>query len=121
MKLAREFYIPQGAMKVCHKLSDAVAYAYTDKQERPCVSVIFGKQAKAGRGANYYRNEAEREAHELPRFSRVAPEVLCRKQEWANERKAAGRGLVAGDILVASWNARSDQRGLLQGVALGRR
>lgn len=101
MKLAREFYIPQGAMKVCHKLSDAVAYAYTDKQERPCVSVFFGKQAKPV-AAHYYRNEAEREAHVAKIFAGRA-EVLCRKQEWANERKAAGRGLVAGDILVASW------------------
>lgn len=101
MKLAREFFIPKGAMKVCHKLSDAVAYAYTDKQDRPCVRVFYGKQAKPV-AAHYYKTTAEREKHVAEIFARRA-EIMGRKIEWANERKAAGRGLVAGDILSASW------------------
>jgi hypothetical protein len=101
MKLTREYFIPQGAMKVCHKLSDAVAYAYTDKQARPCVRVFFGKQAKPAAN-HYYRSEAEREAHVAKIFAQRA-EVVARKQEWGDERKAAGRGLSAGDILSSSW------------------
>ncbi len=99
--LSRELFIPKGATKVCHKLSDAVAYAYTDKQNRPCVRVFFGKQSKPV-AVHYYKNEIEREQHVAKIFAQRA-EIMGRKQEWADERKAAGRGLVAGDLLYASW------------------
>lgn len=101
MKLSREFFIPKNATKVCHKLSDAIAYAYTDKDNRPCVRVFYGKQAKPV-AAHYYKTELAREQHVARIFAQRA-EIMARKAEWANERKAAGRGLVAGDILVASW------------------
>jgi hypothetical protein len=101
MKMPREFHIPQGATKVCHKLSDAVAYAYTDKQSRPCVRVFFGKQTKPV-AAHYYRSEVEREAHVTKIFAQRA-EVLNVKQQWKDERQNAPRGLEVGDILVCSW------------------
>jgi hypothetical protein len=101
MKLARELFIPKGSMKVAHKLSDAVAYAYTDKDGRPCARVFFGKQSKPV-ASHYYRDECAREKHVAQIFEQRA-EIMGRKAEWANERKAAGRGMVSGDILVASW------------------
>lgn len=94
-------YIPQGAVKVSDKLSDAVAYAYTDARGRPAVLVYYGTQSKA---AYHYgcRNEAERES--LVKRAFVArQEYAARKQKDAADRKAAGPGLAVGDIVGTCW------------------
>jgi hypothetical protein len=58
--MTRTRYIPKGAMKITDKLSDAVAYIYTDsKRNRPCAIVYYGKQSKAV-GHHSYRDDAER-------------------------------------------------------------
>lgn len=36
-KMPREFYVPTGATKVAHKLSDAVAYISTNSKGKPRV------------------------------------------------------------------------------------
>ena len=45
MKLTRERYIPQGAMKIADKQSDAVGLHLHQRQAAaPCARVLFGKQ-----------------------------------------------------------------------------
>lgn len=54
--------IPKGAQKVSDKLSDAVAYLYTNERDQPCEMVFFGEQSKPVQRYKH-RTEAEREQY----------------------------------------------------------
>lgn len=60
--LSREHHIPKASIKVCDKLSDAIAYLYLGGQNgtRPCAAIFYGKQS-APIARFQYRDEAERE------------------------------------------------------------
>lgn len=101
MTPSREFYIPQGAVKVADKQSDAVAYLYTASQGSPCARVFYGKQSKPV--ASYrYRSDAERERNVRALFE-GRRSWLSRIAERRASDKAAGRGLEVGDIVRTCW------------------
>ncbi len=96
----RTRFIPQGARKVAHKNSDAVAYVYENAQGKPCAIAYVGKQSKP---ALYCRfgNEAAR--------TRAIAELFAGRERalaYKAERRAAQRAphkLQLGHILVSSW------------------
>jgi hypothetical protein len=112
----REFYIPKNSAKVADKLSDAVAYVYTTPKGRPAAAMFFGKQAKPAWHYNFLsdasREKRIRETFEGYRASQAA------KAEWRDKRKAAGRGLVVGDILNTCWGYEQTNREFFQVTAL---
>lgn len=94
-------YIPKGAVKVTDKLSDAVAYLSINSRGRPRATVYFGKQTKPA--LDYiYNTEAARNARVAEAF-KARQETLAYKAKRQAERKAAGRGVEVGDILVTCW------------------
>lgn len=100
MRLSREFYIPKGSVKVCDKLSDAVAYIYASKTGKPCASIFFGKQSKpVARFA--FRNEAERAKHVAEYFSRKQAHDARIKSGRDDDKKP--HTLQLGQVLSASW------------------
>lgn len=100
MKLTRERYIPQGAMKIADKQSDAVAYIYTNAKQQPCARVFFGKQTKPVVHC-YFRNAPDRERAVMRAFQdrreRQERVVASRKQRTAENK------LEVGDILSTCW------------------
>jgi len=100
-RYARTRYIPAGSVKVADKSSDAVAYLYTSRKGSPCALVYFGKQSKAV-GHHSYRSEGER-ANSVTRYfeSRRAHDARIAKNRA--DDKAAGPGLVVGDIVNTCW------------------
>lgn len=100
-KMPREFYIPPGAVKVADKLSDAVAYLYTNVERKPCARVFFGKQSTPVVRC-YYRSEAERESAVTRAFA-GRREWKARNVEAQAKRKAFIPTFKVGDIFRTSW------------------
>ena len=94
-------YIPKNSAKVADKLSDAIAYIYTDpKRDRPCALIYYGKQSKAV-AHHGYKSECEREKSVAGYFaSRQAHDRL---QAESKAKRLAPNLLQVGDILSCSW------------------
>ena len=108
ISLTREFFIPAGAVKVADKASDAVAYIYTDRDNRPCARVFYGKQAKPALRA-YFRDAAKREASVSQYFeSRRA--AIANKNKMKADRKASAPTYAAGDVLSTCWGYEQTNR-----------
>jgi len=96
----RQWYIPQGARRVSHNHSSAVAYVYetagklyavafSGKAQKPAWHYRFKtNEDRAGRVTSFFESVARHEAAKIEQRQKV---------------KQAGRGLVVGDILRASW------------------
>lgn len=102
MRLPREAFIPKGALKVCDKRSDAVAYLSVSlKSGRPCATVFFGTQAKPV--ANFvYRDETQRERSVRDYFERRQAH-LDRVKARRGEQKAFVHSVRVGDIFRTCW------------------
>lgn len=92
---SRQF--PPGAMKVSDKLSDAIAYLYTDANGRPCMRVFYGKQSKPV-ARYWYRTDTARELAVKEYFE-------ARRPYWAAKakRKTFENPYKVGDIFKAAW------------------
>lgn len=101
MKFPREFYIPNGALAVADKQSDAVAYLKTGTSGRPIAVLFSGKRAKPDYHYNF-STEAQREQF-VKTFFEGRQKTLARKVEQRKERKATTRSLAVGDVLHTSW------------------
>ena len=97
----REFYIPEGSIKVTDKQSDAVAYLSINKSGKPRAVIFVGKQNKPISNY-YYRSEESREAAVKTAFENNQ----ARKARMA-ERRTARTDWVptyrVGDIFHTSW------------------
>lgn len=101
MSTQRTRYIPARSTKVADKLSDAVAYAYTDpKRGRLCAIVYFGKQSKAI-AHHSYRDEAERTKSVARYFASRQASDTARAEGKA--KRLAPNMLAVGDILSTCW------------------
>ncbi len=99
--LTRDFFIPKHSIKVSHRLSDAVAYIYTNSKDRPAAAVFYGTQAKPVSHV-YYRDETRREAHVAELFANRkahADRMMARR----GEQKAFAHSVKVGDIYRTSW------------------
>lgn len=102
-------YIPNGAIKIADKNSDAVAYLYQGGQlgNQPCARIFYGKQSKpvlaAQFGASPKMTAEQYRAKRIADFFRYRQEALARKADRAAKRKAAGRGVEVGQFMVSSW------------------
>lgn len=99
--LPRESYIPKGSAKVCDKLSDAIAYVYTNAKDKPAAAVFYGKQAKPVSHV-YYRDEARRASHVAELFAaRRAHDAMV--AERRSEEKSFAHSVQVGDIFSTCW------------------
>jgi hypothetical protein len=116
MQMTRTRFIPKGAVKVADKLSDAVAYLYTDsKRNRPCVIVYYGKQSKAV-AHHSYRDDAERAKSIAGYFSGRQSHDRGRAETKA--KRLAPNRLVLGDILTTCWGYDQTNREAYEVVAV---
>jgi len=99
----RAKYIPEGALAVRDKLSDAIAYIFTDRRNRPCARVFTGRREKP-RYSNYFGNEVAREASITRRFTKRRNEQRQSLTIKAEQRKP--HSFAVGDILDAVFAAR---------------
>jgi hypothetical protein len=99
--MKNERFIPPGAVKVCDKRSDAVAYLYLNSACAPCARVFFGKQSKPVL-AYRFRDQAERERAIVNAFQGRRARA-ARMAEYAAERKAVVNTYQIGAIFCASW------------------
>ncbi len=93
-------FVPAGAVKVAHKLSDAVAYLYTNPQGRPTVVAYAGKSAKPAMWFQF-SNEAAREKRVIAFFAARAASLAHKAERKAARNKP--HQLQLGHVLVASW------------------
>jgi hypothetical protein len=100
-KPSREWYVPKGSTMISDKLSDAIAYLYTDKQDRPCARVFYGKQAKPIL-ACYFRDSMMREKSVTQAFESRRAHV-GRKTAERDKRKAWVNPYKVGDLFRRSW------------------
>jgi hypothetical protein len=101
-------YIPNGAIKVADKASDAVAYLYSDNRARPCARVFYGRQSNPVVYC-YYRSEVEREAA-VRRAFEVRRLTHARRAEVAEERKAYNHSFKVGDVVNTCWGYEQTNR-----------
>jgi hypothetical protein len=101
-------YIPQGAIKVADKKSDAVAYLYPRPSDgQPCAKVYFGKQSKPvlnavfGSSPNYTAEQYRAKRIGEMFASRQASQSF--KTEQRAKRAAKGRGVEVGSFLASRW------------------
>lgn len=122
MTMSRDFFIPKGALKVSDKASDAVAYLYQTKQGAPALRVFWGKQNKPV--FNAYFIPLKDKSAEAQRVARVAEyfasrqAAMARKANYKAKRKALGRGVEVGNVLVSSWGYDQTNINYYQVVAL---
>lgn len=100
MKKSKERYIPSGAQKIAHKLSDAVAYIY-ERNNVVYGLVFYGKQSKP---VFHYRfkSEASRAAEIAKAFESRQKSIEFKKAEKA-KRLEWVPGFEIGDLFRSSW------------------
>lgn len=98
--LTREFYIPNGARKVQHLHTTAVAYLY-ERDGKPYAVTFYGKSQKPT-WHYHFANTAKREQRIAGFFASCLAHKHMQQARTA-ERKSAGRGLAEGDVLSAMW------------------
>lgn len=94
--LDRSFYIPAGALKVCDKLSDAVAYLYVSGGH-PAAVVFHGRASKPD-WPQRFSTEAVREKWVRGFFESRRARAAAKAAD-----KAKPHGLQVGHVLVSSW------------------
>lgn len=94
-------YIPQGAVKVSDKSSDAVAYLWTNSKGKPCAQVFYGKQSKPI-WQFYFQSEENRQRRIREAFE-GRRESLAIKAKRAEDRKNLVNDYKVGDILNTCW------------------
>lgn len=97
----QSFHVPKGSTKVADKQSDAVAYIYTNANNRPCARVFFGKQAKPV-VACYYMTVEQRDKAVAAAFeSRRArtASIIARRSDRVSFRHT----FKVGDIFRQTW------------------
>jgi hypothetical protein len=99
-KFDRSRYIPQGARRVSHNHSSAVAYVYEIAGN--LYAVAFSGKAQKPAWHYRFKSNEERAARVTSFFESVARHETA-KREQRRKVKEAGRGLIVGDILRASW------------------
>ena len=98
--LSREFYIPNGAVKVCDKQSSAVVYLYA-LGDKPYALGFHGKARKPD--FHYrYGNTQKREKSVVCYFESVRAHEKARKDRAA-ERASYVCDYAVGDILHTCW------------------
>lgn len=105
MNFTREFYIPEQAIKVADKNSDAVAYVYDRPAENGKVLVfamVFAGKARKPVWHHRFLTASDR-AKRIARFfeSRQARKAAAAANRA--QRKAEERGVEVGDVLRSSW------------------
>lgn len=102
---ARQAYvdatIPSNAIKVSDRNSDAIAYIYDDKDNRPCAALFCGRQRKPA--ARYrYSNRSRRETSVAEFFGNRRQRL---HQEAEKQQKSANEAEQArvGDTYYTSW------------------
>lgn len=93
----RADFIPKGAVKVCHRHSDAVCYVYQDTQGRPCAMGFAGRRQKPDFRFRY-STPARREDAVRQYFTSCSEREAARKARQDKPRK-----LEVGHILDAVW------------------
>lgn len=101
-RFPREFYIPKGSTKVQAKNSSAVAYVYTNAKTGRLGAVGFAGKADKPAFRYGFRDEKHRAMYVAEFFRQTSQREQIAQQRRA-ERKAEGRGLEVGDLLVRSW------------------
>jgi len=102
--LAAARHIPDGAVAVRDKQSDAVAYLWTDKLGRLCVKGYHGKLTKPL--YNYLcPNAARRERAVREHFESRRASLAAKAKRAAEDAaaRAKGHGCEVGSIFVCSW------------------
>jgi hypothetical protein len=95
---------PAGAVIVKDKLSDAVAYVWTDSNGKPFAKGYHGKANKPDYHF-YYRNEASRERAVREHFESRRASLAAKAKRAAEDAaaRAKGHGCEVGSIFVCSW------------------
>ena len=103
LRMTREIYLAahKGAVKVSHKGSEAVAYAYTNTAGMPAVMIFVGKQQKPA--AHYHFKTVEKREQYVRGFFESQAEVCTRKAARKAERKAFVHSVKVGDLFRTSW------------------
>lgn len=96
----RDTFIPKGARKVADKLSDAVAYLYTNGRGLPGAVLFAGKAMKPTKHF-YFRDEARREKCVREFFDGRRARLAAKTARKAEARKPSK--LQLGHVLVNSW------------------
>lgn len=97
----REFHIPQGAVKVADKQSDAIAYLYPASHNgKPCAMLFLGKSQKPA-WRHLFNTEQAREKYIAEAFANWRAYKARRAVERAERSKP--HTLKVGDILHTSW------------------
>ena len=114
-RLTRDFYIPQGAVKVTDKKTGAVVYLYLS-DGRPAAVAFHGKADKPD-WRFWFRSEKEREAKIKGHFDawRAIAEAKAKR---AADRKARPIGLVVGDVLNTCWGYEQTNREFFQVIEI---
>jgi hypothetical protein len=99
-RLPRQFYIPQGAIKVSDKKSSAVAYLYQGI-DGPSVVAFHGKADKPD--FRFYYPTAEKRAAKVRAHFDAIRSNEQRRKDAAASRKAFVHDYQVGEVLVASW------------------
>jgi len=104
-----ERYIPEGSVRIHHKASSAVAYAY-EVCGQPYAIMYEGKRMKP---SQYFRfRSQEHRAKEIEKFFSQVQRCEARSIERKAEKKAEmakGHGLQGGEIFVCSWGYEQTQ------------
>jgi len=93
-------YIPQGAIKVADKKSDAVAYLY-QSGSKPAYKVFYGKQSKAV--AWFLAKDEAQRAEQVAKLFASRQASIAFKAEQRAKFKAKPRALQAGGFYYTSW------------------
>ena len=101
VQLPRQVYIPTGATKFTDKETGAVIYTYSSKSARPGAMGFAPKGQKPA--FNYtFRSLEQRNKHCSDFFAGIRRRKATIEQR-RRDNKAAGTGLVVGDILSTCW------------------
>lgn len=101
MTMPRDFYIPQSAIKVSDKRSDAVAYLYATPRGEPCMMVFYGRQSKPVARFKYL-SEAKR-ADAVAAYFKRRQEVAGWKADRRAAKAAQVRKVEVGGLYYTSW------------------
>ncbi len=97
----RAAWVPPGATIVRDKMSDAVAYLYTDAKGRPCARVFYGRQGKPV-AAFWYRSDSQREK-DVTRYFATRRDRQAQLDARAKDRADFVHAVKVGDMFKTCW------------------
>ena len=116
VQLPRQVYIPTGATKFTDKSTGAVIYTYDTKSARPGAMGFAPKGQKPAFNFTF-RSAAQRDKHCSDWFAGLRRRKAAVVQRRADD-KAAGIGLVVGDILSTCWGYDQTNREFFEVIGL---